>query len=148
MKRAKKETTKVNKRKAPVEIEEPVVVKVIKAKLKEPEILRWQKIGGGTLRGIFDGRYQIIKKNQKFRAKLSEIAEGFRNSLVCLDKEELKAQIKAGKIVFYDKEDLFTIEVVKKSGLYNIINKENKKALTKKPLEKEEAVKLMNSLNG
>ena len=141
MKRAKAEVEKVIvKKKAPA-VKKPAVAK---DERKEPAILRWRKIGGGSLRILG----QIIKPKQVFKATIDDIPEGFRNVVQCLDEEELKAEVKAGKIIFQNKEDLYIVEQVGKTELYNIVNKETKKALTKKPQTKEEAVILASSLNG
>jgi len=131
------------KREKPVTIKEPKP-KVDEVLLKEAEPLRWKKVGGGSLRILG----MIIKPNQVFTAKLDDIPEGFRNVVVCLDKEEMKKQITAGKIIFANKEDLYGIEEVGKTGLYNIINTKTRKPLTKKPQSKSEAVILASSLNG
>lgn len=98
---------------------------------EEKEIL-WIKGGGGTFRITQAGKHRIIKPNQKFHAKPSEIPKGFRDTIKPLEK---LVEAKNTVIVTGSK---YTIKH-RSGGWYDVVDslgkKVNEKALKKPDVE-------------
>jgi hypothetical protein len=109
-----------------------------------PSKLRWQKVGGGSLRW----RNQIIKPGQVFEASLDELPKAFMDILVCLDKDGLQKVKEGVKKETQAPEFLYHLEKDKTSKIHwNVVNEEGK-AINEKPLEKALAEELLTAING
>lgn len=104
----------------------------------ENKRIRWRKIGGGTFRM---GKGRIIKPNQVFRARPSEIPEGFRDVVVPIDD------------VGTEEPEVVTpqspaYEIRQRSvGWYDVINVSTGKVINERALRKSDAEALLASLN-
>jgi len=113
---------------------------------KEEVSIWWKKVGGGSLRGVFDGRKQIIKPNQKFKAKASEISMNFRDVVIPL--ESIPGVVTAPNV---PDPDIKAVEVEYKAverktkGWFDVVDK-NGKVLNEKALKKDVAEKLVKDL--
>jgi len=113
----------------------------------DPEIL-WKKIGGGTFR-MASGR--IIKPNQTFRARLSQIPVGFRD--VIIPQEPVPAGQLSSKnrgnipeVVSQGKIPKYKLALRGNSKTWYDILDENGKVLNEKGMSKEAAEKLLHDL--
>jgi hypothetical protein len=137
------------------EIQDTIPEPKKEVKKVEPEPrrkLRFQKIGGGSLRGI--PGYPIIKPNQIFDAYLDDITQRFLPSLKCLDAELMAEQV-GKRLTPAPKETIWRavskkVTVDKKSTIiWNVINGATEKAtpINDLPLSEAEAIKLAEALN-
>jgi hypothetical protein len=112
---------------------------VIDIDLDEEEIW-WRKTGGGTHRLKRKGKpLKIIKPNQKFKARPSEISEGLRDIIIPLQnlpEEKPLPVIPAGYSLKY-----------KGSGWYDVVDGDDK-VMNEKSLRLNDAQKLIDSLTG
>jgi len=112
------------------------------------EMIRWKKLGGGSfhlkrLEGAGKVATYIIKPNQIFLARDSEIPHGFRDVVVPLDRipsdtaaaEGMTSATKWEKAPSRDEEDM-----------YDIINAGTGKVLNSRPLTEEKADALLEDL--
>ena len=121
----------------------------------EQSVIRWKKMGGGSLRGKFEGRDQIIKPGQIFKAKSSEIPMSFRDVVIPLDSIPGVAvpgvplpEIKAVEVVYKLKprEDGPTLKPREGSvGWYDVVDI-NDELLNEKGIRKDVAEKLIEDL--
>lgn len=133
------------KTKKAVEIEEEVQEQPVKEEVQEvlqPEMLRWQKVGGGSL----NWGNKIIKPGQVFEARLEDLPKAFMDTLVCLDPEALK-NIKAGIVKeTQTPESLYVMQKSKEKGMWDVVN-EHGKAINETPLTNDLAKELLTALN-
>ena len=108
---------------------------------KATGVLHWKKIGGGTLR--LPGR--IIKPNQKFHARRSEIPDAFIKSLICLDEEELQQEAAAEEKKMAAPEGLYEMKP-RGVGWWDVVKKGDTKPINEKGLRKPDAEELLSSL--
>lgn len=104
--------------------------------LEEPT-LRWKKTGGGTFRMP----NRIIKPNEVFEAKPSEIPMGFRHIIIPLD--EIPAEALAPKVIGKTME--YSIVKREKGSWYDVVTEGGKK-LNEKALTKDDAEKMVEDL--
>jgi len=142
-----------------VEIKKPIpeeVKKEEKAEVKKEEKvdernlrkgtkiqLRYKKIGGSSMRLCNPKR--IIKPGQVFTAYPSDIPTAFADLVQCLDDDAVQKLVIEEK-PFHVKEELYTIGELTPGG-WHVLNGKTKKPLQDKPMSKEDATVLMNSLN-
>lgn len=106
-------------------------------------LIRFQKMGGGSFRGTIQGRYRIIKPGEVFLARLDEIPEKFRDTIIPVDGENyktVKEQIEAEKPVPVE----YTLKH-RGGGWFNVLDK-NGKQVNEKALKREAAKELISSL--
>jgi len=104
--------------------------------------LRWQKIGGGSLR--WNGR--IIKPQEIFYADKEELPVSFLDTLVCLESEEVQeAAAITSKITIIPEASYELKKADKGKNLWNVVNSEGK-TLNESPLSKESAEELLIAL--
>ena len=139
----------------PVEVKKEDVIKEEKVEVKNEEVdernlrkgtkiqLRYKKIGGGPLRLCNPKR--IIKPGQVFTAYPSDIPKAFADLVQCLDDEEVQKLVIEEK-PFHVKEELYTIGELTPGG-WHVLNGKTKKPLQDKPMSKEDAIILRDSLN-
>lgn len=118
--------------------EEPIIEAVV------VPMLRWQKIGGGSLRW----GNRIIKPGEVFEANLEDLPKAFMDTLVCLDKEGLKKAEIAVKKETLVIENLFKLVKSKVSKSHWDVVGDNGKPINESPLEKGSAEELLLALNG
>lgn len=128
-------------------IPEPEAVKK-EVKKVEPELrkkLRFQKIGGGSLRGI--PGYPIVKPGQIFEAFLDDISPRFLPSLKCLDAELMAEQV--GKRLTPAPKETSWIAKQRKKGStdWDVINSISGKPINEVALSEADANKLAVALN-
>lgn len=106
--------------------------------IDEDKEIWWRKLGGGTFRLNRGKRGKIIKPNEKFLARPSEIPEATRDLIKPLQELPEEPPIKAEKFIY----------TMKYAGgnRWNIVN-EQEKIFNEKLLTKEEAQNLMTKLN-
>lgn len=105
-------------------------------------LVRWVKRGGGSFR-LASGK--IIKPNQVFMARPEEIPAGFRDIVVPVNEAELKAVEEGGTLIGM----MVKFELRKTpADTYNVVNIKTEKVMNGYPLEKAEAEKLLQELNG
>lgn len=109
--------------------------------ISTPEKIRWQKIGGGSLRLTIDGKKHIIKPNEKFKAGLNEVPQAFRDRIIPLDDLPGKAPAP----VITGVETVYVLKQRGKGGWYDVVDL-NGKVLNEKALKKEVAEKLVQDL--
>jgi len=121
--------------------EEPKVTRT-----KAPEIpldtrLRWQKIGGGSLRW----RNKIIKPNEVFLAHREDLPHSFMDCLICLDSEVIQKE----KIAVQEKASappvLYKL-IELQDNLWDVVNEEGK-AINENPLDIAQAEALLATLS-
>lgn len=117
-----------------VEEKEPEKEKEVEVIDTDP-LLRWRKTGGGSLR--FPNR--IIKPNEIFLARRSEIPKIFMDGLVLLDDEPVVAVQKKE-----NKSPIFKLKE-RDDSLFDIVNVQDK-PINENPLTEDEAKKLLSSL--
>ena len=113
--------------------------------------IRFKKVGGGSLRGTFNGVKQIIKPGQTFKALPSEIPVNFRDVVIALDS--LPDVVPAEIIVKAAVKPVYKLKLRKAADsaesdaedLYDVVNKAGK-SLNDKGLDKETAEKLIQDL--
>jgi hypothetical protein len=113
-------------------------VKKVSVEETEEPILRWTKIGGGSL--WINGH--IIKPGQTFNAKQSEIPTAFADQVVCADTIPPKP---ANPPVPGKKATYTLAPKGNSTTLYNVVN-EAGKVLNEKGLTKEKAEALIQDL--
>jgi len=107
----------------------------------DPSLERFQKIGGGSMR-LVDGR--IIKPNQVFRSKLSDIPKAFSDVVIRLDVQAI-AEAANKKVEQLERvKPLYELKEVA-VGWWTVINIDGKK-INEKNLRKSEAEALLTSL--
>jgi hypothetical protein len=107
--------------------------------LEEP-IVRWKKIGGGSL---YLGT-RIIKEDEVFKARASEIPEGFKDVIILVDNTPQPAVNRpplAGVSAVYTKKPN-----KKDDSLFDVVNDKGK-VLNSKGLTEENADQLINDLS-
>lgn len=104
--------------------------------------VKWVKRGGGSFR-LANGK--IIKPNQVFMAGPEEIPASFRDVVVPVNEAELKA-VEQG-VPSGSKVIKFELRKTP-ADTYNVVNNKTEKAMNSFPLEKVEADKLLQELNG
>ena len=108
------------------------------------KVIKWKKVGGGSLR--FSGR--IIKPGQIFKAKASEIPEGFRDVVIPLESIPGDTTAPGAPVI-----DAKPVEVEYKlksrgsGGWFDVVDL-NGKVLNEKALKKDVAEKLVKDLAG
>lgn len=114
----------------------------------EPELrkkLRFQKIGGGSLRGI--PGYPIVKPGQIFEAFLDDISPRFLPSLKCLDAELMAEQV-GKRLTPAPKETTWIAKQRKKGSTdWDVINSISGKPINEVALSEADANKLAVALN-
>jgi hypothetical protein len=110
---------------------------------EDTSVLRWRKIGG-SLR-LANGK--IIKPNQVFLAKESEIPKAFRDTVICLSEAEVieRAAVKTAELTKKLKapEGVFKVVGSKAKG-YSVLKEGEDKPINEKPFEtKKEAEDLL-----
>lgn len=114
---------------------------VEEAALIDP-ILKWKKSSSGTfyMRGN-----RIIKPNEVFSARESEIPKGFRDVVVCLEPEKLSSSITGEAARFEVLKPVYEVKM-RSIGWYDVVN-EYGKPINEKPLRKADAEKLKTVLS-
>jgi hypothetical protein len=105
--------------------------------------LRWQKVGGGSLRITLSGIKKIIKPNEKFEAYLDEIPKAFKDQIIPLQPlpESVNAPVVKSIPVVY------TIEPIDSEGLlFNIIDSQGK-VFNETPLDEETAKQFVKDIS-
>ena len=105
--------------------------------------LRWQKVGGGSLRLVLSGVKKIIKPNEKFEAYLDEIPKAFKDQIIPLQPlpESVTAPVVKAVPVVY------TIEPIDSEGLlFNIIDSQGK-VFNENPLDEETAKQFVKDIS-
>lgn len=110
---------------------------------KENGTVRWVKTGGGSFTAFIGGRKRIIKQNQQFTAKLEDIPEAFRDTVVPVDGAELKVAEAAEEPVNVVKLE-YTISP--RGGNWFDVLDSNGKQVNEKSLRKDAAEELISSL--
>ena len=106
----------------------------------EEETEHWQKIGGGS---FFLGKNRIIKPNEKFYAKESEIPAGFRDVIIRLSGKA-PATGKTAKAI--PPKIVYTVSPVEdEEGLFNIVDALGK-VMNETPLDEDSANELKKQL--
>jgi hypothetical protein len=117
-----------------------------RTKKNEPEKIRWRKTGGGSLRIRLDGKDRIIKPGQKFSARVEDIPEAFRDTVLPLDEGEYKEVVgKSEKVEGAVKPEYFAQH--RGGGWYNIVDANGKK-VNEGALKREEAEAMIAKLMG
>lgn len=117
--------------------------------MKDEVVKKWRKIGGGVF--LLNGN-RWIKPNQEFYAKESEIPLAFRDTVLCLSETEKGAFLEGTEEkseVSSSSPGMEEFRVVRrnKSRWFDVVNSAGK-VMNDKPLEKEEAIKLVKVLEG
>lgn len=100
----------------------------------------WRKTGGGTHRLKREGKpLKIIKSNQKFKARPSEIPESFRDIIIPLEDLPEEKPLPITPPGYTPK--------YKGSGWYDVVDGDGK-VMNEKSLRKDEMEKLIESLMG
>ena len=107
---------------------------------RESGVIRWKKIGGGSLR--FPNR--IIKPGEIFHAHPDDIPVSFRDTVVPLDKipEDVDGEFLEVKDVEYE------IKPRGYGGYFDVFNKNTGKQMNPKALREEAANELKAELEG
>lgn len=114
---------------------------------KDPDLILWKKIGGGSFHANIGGVVRIIKPGQQFHAREEEIPTGFRDVVVPVDpvkaaknlpKEEMEVKAKA-------EEPKYTLQH-RGGGWWDVVN-EDGKVQNENALKKDAAEELLESLN-
>lgn len=117
-------------------------------KKSEPEPrkkLRFQKIGGGSLRGI--PGYPIVKPGQIFEAFLDDISPRFLPTLKCLDAELMAEQV-GKRLTPAPKETIWNAKQRKKGSTdWDVVNSISGKPINEVALSEADANKLAVALN-
>jgi len=118
---------------------------MMKRKIDVPGMIRYKKIGGGSLHITIGGRLRIIKPGELFDARPEEIPELFRDVIIPLDpalnaEADVPAQKKAPSKLQY-----FVQKREKGVGYYDVVDK-NGKPQNEKALRKGEAEELIAEL--
>lgn len=127
-----------------------MAVKRTRKNVTEPQgiVYKWKKLGGGTL--YMDKK--IIKPNDVFEARESDIPKSFLDCLVKLspvEEQEAPVQTKAEKPITKKaekkeaKEPNYKVEKTEKG--FDIVDKQGK-TVNELPLEKEEADELLDAI--
>lgn len=119
----------------PIVVNETVINETIIEVIDDPDpILCWKKVGGGSLRLP----NKIIKPNEKFFAKRSELPKVFMDDIILLDDEPVirKEVIKATPNYFLKELS---------DSMYNIVDAKGK-VINEKPLSDKDAKNLLNNL--
>ncbi|HUS86338.1 MAG TPA: hypothetical protein VMW53_02485 [archaeon] len=123
--------------------------------MESTKVIRWKKVGGGSIRGTFNGVKQIIKPGQIFLARPSEISANFRD--VVIPQESIPGdvstlgaimpEIKAVAVEYKLKprENGIKLEQRGKGPWYNVLDPDDK-VLNEKALKKDAAVQLIEDL--
>jgi hypothetical protein len=106
--------------------------------MDEEVAVRWRKIGGGTFR-MASGR--IIKPNQVFHAKPSEVPQGLRQFIIQLSGEMPDQE--NGPVVVPQKYSLQT----RSPGWYDILDSQGK-VINENALRQTQAREMLKSLTG
>lgn len=120
---------------------EKVTAPIEKTEVKIP----WKKIGGGSARLIIDGKYRILKPNERFEAALSEIPLGIRDVFQCMDDDTFKEAVEAGEDETAAEGPKYELEV-KSPGWYNVVNIASRKPMNKLAMRKSDAEDLLAAL--
>lgn len=110
---------------------------------EEPTV-RWRNIGGTHYLKYTDKkgrpRHKVIKMNQTFSAKPSEIKQAFRDKLVPVEKlpPEPKIEFVPGG---------YKLEPADEEGAFNIVNSQGKK-INESSLTEEKANMILQSMKG
>lgn len=115
----------------------------------KPGEIRWRKTGGGFLYIKIGGSTRMIKPNQIFDAKESEIPESFRDTIVPVDSS-VKAKLDKERESPKPKTPVTKLKyeiVTRAGGYYNVVDQNGKKQ-NEKALRKEKAELLLESLQG
>lgn len=103
-------------------------------------IIWWKKVGGGSFHAKINGKGKLIKPNEKFRAKPSEIPKGFKDVVVPLEKiEEIPEQVLSAP------KSLFKKVMRERKGWFDVVDS-NGKRISDKALREDEADKLIEDL--
>ena len=119
----------------------------MKRKTDTAGMVRYIKLGGGSLEVVINGKVRIIKPNQKFDARPEEIPENFRDVIVPLDPSE-KVAAEANKPAQKkapSKLQYFVKKREKGVGYWDVVDK-NGKVQNEKALRKAAAEELIASL--
>lgn len=108
--------------------------------IEEEKEIRWRKTGGGSFRLGPERNHKIIKQNQVFSAKPSEIPVGFRDTIKPVDKllEEEGTPVKSATH--------YKIKKVE-DNLYDVVNAASGKPMNQKPFDLEKANSLLEALS-
>jgi hypothetical protein len=131
--------------------EQPVFVQEAKTKPDKPKpvrrtkpgIFKYQKIGGGTLRGI--PGHQMIKPKQIFMAAPEDIPQSFRDSIVCLEQKAEFTYLQAEDKAMNSATPTFKLIAVSKYT-WNVVNAKGR-PINPKPLTKKLATELLKTVN-
>ena len=111
---------------------------------KDKGVIRWRKTGGGSFTATLNGRRKIVKPGEVFSARLEDIPESFRDTIIPVDPNEFKVAEK-----HFDEVDIakleYTVEKAKGVGYYNVLDSEGKQ-VNEKSLRKDAAEALVSSL--
>lgn len=113
-------------------------------KVEGEAVLKYRKVGGGSLR--LNNPYRIIKPNQTFTAKPSEIPEAFKDVVICLSTEEEVFAAKEAELTTTTESIYETVELEDKKGWFNVVKKGEDKPINEKPLRKKFAEELIATL--
>lgn len=114
--------------------------------VQEEKTIKWRKTGGGSLRFPVRGadgkaKQKIIKPNEVFSAKQSEIPESFRDIVVPVDTTQVGV---GGEPPIEPEAGVFELKE-RGDGWYDVVNSVGK-VLNEKALKKEEAERVVKSL--
>lgn len=131
----------MERKKSAAKKEEPKVVRTKEVEVPIDTRLRWQKIGGGSLRW----KNQIIKPGEVFLAHREDLPKSFMDCLVCLDSVEVQKE----KTNIQDKVEappvLYTL-VELPDNLWDVVN-EMGKPINENPLDIDQANALLKTLS-
>lgn len=110
---------------------------------KEKGVVLWVKTGGGSFVADINGRRRTIKPGQQFSARLEDIPEAFRDTVVPVDGAELKVAEAEVEPVDVAKLE-YTISP--RGGNWFDVLDSNGKQVNEKSLRKDAAEELISSL--
>lgn len=117
-----------------------VPVQESKAALDEPPVIQWRKNGPGSLR-LKTGK--IVKQNEIFWAKESDVSPAFRKCIVPVDPNTYIAEKEKPLVI---EKATYTIATSKADkGKFDVVNHAGK-VINEKPLSLEEAEDLVGAL--
>jgi hypothetical protein len=109
--------------------------------MEMPAMLKWKKIGGGSLRL----QKRIIKPGQIFEAYEEDIPASFRKLVICLSDDVL-AVATAKKLEEAKKPEILYEIKERSKGWFDIVNIETGKKVNERGLRDAEAKDLLKTL--
>lgn len=113
----------------------------------EEKSIRWRKTGGGPFLAYINGKKKWIKPGQIFDAKPSEIPQGFRDTVIPVDKNVIEVVEKKAVAEALNARQPEYNAIHRGAGWYNVVD-EDGKIINEKALKKEDAYELIAQLKG